>query len=167
MTTKRSPSGAFQDVDNPLVHDVGHSGTIFGGFSFNQIDTCKWHNCVLWFGWIGSLFYEVVGSASLASIFSFEDMIENNQNLPESDEDLWITERVAKYLHVSLKTVFNLRKKMECPLSKWGEPSASFHRKSKTTCLSIAAWLRIVCVKSCEKEPGHDPVPTSATQCLF
>src|SRR5271155_4749718 len=30
---------------------------------------------------------------------------------PETDSELWTTERVAKYLHVSLKTVFNLRKK--------------------------------------------------------
>ncbi len=30
---------------------------------------------------------------------------------PEADSDLWTTTRVAKYLHVSLKTVFNLRKK--------------------------------------------------------
>jgi len=29
----------------------------------------------------------------------------------ESDLELWTTERVAKYFHVSLKTVFNLRKK--------------------------------------------------------
>jgi len=29
----------------------------------------------------------------------------------ETDSDLWTTERVAKHLHVSLKTVFNLRKK--------------------------------------------------------
>ena len=29
----------------------------------------------------------------------------------ESDQELWTTERVARYLHVSLKTVFNLRKK--------------------------------------------------------
>ena len=29
----------------------------------------------------------------------------------ETDSDLWTTVRVAKYLHVSLKTVFNLRKK--------------------------------------------------------
>ena len=29
----------------------------------------------------------------------------------EADSDLWTTVRVAKYLHVSLKTVFNLRKK--------------------------------------------------------
>jgi hypothetical protein len=28
----------------------------------------------------------------------------------ETDSELWTTERVAKYLHVSLKTVFNLRK---------------------------------------------------------
>ena len=27
------------------------------------------------------------------------------------DSDLWTTKKVAKYLHVSLKTVFNLRKK--------------------------------------------------------
>ena len=29
----------------------------------------------------------------------------------EADSELWTTEMVAKYLHVSLKTVFNLRKK--------------------------------------------------------
>jgi len=29
----------------------------------------------------------------------------------ETDSELWTTERVAKYLHVSLKTVFNLRKR--------------------------------------------------------
>ena len=29
----------------------------------------------------------------------------------EPDSELWTTERVAKYLHVSLKTVFNLRKR--------------------------------------------------------
>jgi len=29
----------------------------------------------------------------------------------ESDLDLWTTKEVAKHLHVSLKTVFNLRKK--------------------------------------------------------
>ena len=29
----------------------------------------------------------------------------------ETDSGLWTTERVAQYLHVSLKTVFNLRKK--------------------------------------------------------
>ena len=30
---------------------------------------------------------------------------------PETDSDLWTSERVAQHLHVSLKTVFNLRKK--------------------------------------------------------
>jgi len=34
-----------------------------------------------------------------------------NQNTPVSDDQLWTTEQAAKYLHVSLKTVFNLRKK--------------------------------------------------------
>ena len=34
-----------------------------------------------------------------------------NQNSPPSDDQLWTTEQVGKYLHVSLKTVFNLRKK--------------------------------------------------------
>ncbi len=29
----------------------------------------------------------------------------------ESDLDLWTTKEVAKHLHISLKTVFNLRKK--------------------------------------------------------
>ena len=37
---------------------------------------------------------------------------EDVKTLPsEIDTDLWTTQRVAKYLHVSLKTVFNLRKK--------------------------------------------------------
>ncbi|MCE0499211.1 MAG: helix-turn-helix domain-containing protein [Methylacidiphilales bacterium] len=30
---------------------------------------------------------------------------------PVQDSDLWTTKEVAKYLHVSLKTVFNLRKR--------------------------------------------------------
>lgn len=34
-----------------------------------------------------------------------------NQNSPASNDHLWTTEQVGKYLHVSLKTVFNLRKK--------------------------------------------------------
>ena len=34
-----------------------------------------------------------------------------HQNPPASDNQLWTTEQVGKYLHVSLKTVFNLRKK--------------------------------------------------------
>jgi excisionase family DNA binding protein len=38
-------------------------------------------------------------------------MSENNQNSPESEDQLWTTGRVAKYLHVSPKTIFNLRKK--------------------------------------------------------
>ena len=33
------------------------------------------------------------------------------QNPPALDDQLWTTEQVGKYLHVSLKTVFNLRKK--------------------------------------------------------
>src|ERR1700677_3459292 len=39
--------GRLQDIDNPLVHDVGHSGAIFGGFPFEQIDTCKRHDSLL------------------------------------------------------------------------------------------------------------------------
>jgi hypothetical protein len=35
----------------------------------------------------------------------------NKQTSPASDDQLWTTEQVGKYLHVSLKTVFNLRKK--------------------------------------------------------
>ena len=31
--------------------------------------------------------------------------------LNDTDSDLWTSERVAQYLHVSLKSVFNLRKK--------------------------------------------------------
>ena len=38
-------------------------------------------------------------------------MNENNQNTSDSDDQLWKTERVAKYLHVSPKTIFNLRKR--------------------------------------------------------
>ena len=38
----------------------------------------------------------------------FEDVKTSSQ---ETDLELWTTERVAKHLHVSLKTVFNLRKK--------------------------------------------------------
>ena len=34
-----------------------------------------------------------------------------NQNPPAPHDQLWTTEQVGKYLHVSLKTVFNLRKK--------------------------------------------------------
>ncbi len=34
-----------------------------------------------------------------------------DQNLPPSDEQLWTSEQVGKYLHVSLKTVFNLRRR--------------------------------------------------------
>src|ERR1700730_2722667 len=33
----------LQDPDNPLVHDVAHSGAILGGLSSSQIDTCKRH----------------------------------------------------------------------------------------------------------------------------
>ena len=36
---------------------------------------------------------------------------DNVKTSPETDSGLWTTERVAQYLHVSLKTVFNLRKK--------------------------------------------------------
>jgi excisionase family DNA binding protein len=36
---------------------------------------------------------------------------ESPKNSPASDDQLWTTEQVAMYLHVSLKTVFNLRKK--------------------------------------------------------
>jgi excisionase family DNA binding protein len=41
---------------------------------------------------------------------SFDESAKN-QNPPVSDDRLWTTEQVGKYLHVSLKTVFNLRKK--------------------------------------------------------
>jgi hypothetical protein len=34
-----------------------------------------------------------------------------NHLVPEPDADLWTTQQVAKFLHVSLKTVFNLRKR--------------------------------------------------------
>jgi hypothetical protein len=38
-------------------------------------------------------------------------MNETNQPPLESDEQLWTTERIAQYLHVSPKTIFNLRKR--------------------------------------------------------
>jgi excisionase family DNA binding protein len=46
----------------------------------------------------------------VTSVFSFEDMSTDNQNTPASDDQLWTSEQVAKYLHVSSKTIFNLRK---------------------------------------------------------
>jgi len=45
-----------------------------------------------------------------SSITPTNDANEKIQN-SLSDGDLWTTERVAQFLHVSLKTVFNLRKK--------------------------------------------------------
>ena len=45
-----------------------------------------------------------------SSLTLTNDATEKTQN-PIPDGDLWTTERVAQYLHVSLKTVFNLRKK--------------------------------------------------------
>jgi hypothetical protein len=39
----------LQDLDDPLVYDVAHSGAILGGFSLSQIDTCKRHKNLL--GW--------------------------------------------------------------------------------------------------------------------
>ena len=46
-----------------------------------------------------------------ALVNSSVDESAKNQNPPASDDQLWTTEQVGKYLHVSLKTVFNLRKK--------------------------------------------------------
>lgn len=47
--------------------------------------------------------------------FSFEVMSDTNQPPQESndqsEDQLWTTPRVAKYLHVSVKTVFTLRKR--------------------------------------------------------
>jgi excisionase family DNA binding protein len=37
--------------------------------------------------------------------------VEVKTSSPEPDSDLWTTKEVAKHLRVSLKTVFNLRKK--------------------------------------------------------
>ncbi len=49
-------------------------------------------------------------TSASSSITPTNDANEKTQNsLP--DGGLWTTERVAQYLHVSLKTVFNLRKK--------------------------------------------------------
>jgi excisionase family DNA binding protein len=49
-------------------------------------------------------------TSASSSITPTNDANEKTQNsLP--DGDLWTTERAAQYLHVSLKTVFNLRKR--------------------------------------------------------
>jgi excisionase family DNA binding protein len=45
-----------------------------------------------------------------SSLTPTNDATEKTQN-SFPDGELWTTERVAQYLHVSLKTVFNLRKK--------------------------------------------------------
>src|ERR1700722_16961284 len=37
----------LQDLDNPLVHDVAHCGTILGRFSLSEIDACKRHKILL------------------------------------------------------------------------------------------------------------------------
>jgi excisionase family DNA binding protein len=47
-------------------------------------------------------------------------MNETKQNSPESDDPLWRTGEVAKYLHVCHKTVFELRKKRGLPFVKLG-----------------------------------------------
>jgi excisionase family DNA binding protein len=38
-------------------------------------------------------------------------LVSEDVTTPVQDSDLWTTREVAKHLHVSLKTVFNLRKK--------------------------------------------------------
>jgi hypothetical protein len=38
-------------------------------------------------------------------------MNENNQNSSVVDDQLWTTEQAAKYLHLSHKAIFNLRKR--------------------------------------------------------
>ena len=47
-------------------------------------------------------------SGTLRNLPVSEDVKTSSQ---ETDSELWTTEKVAQYLHVSLKTVFNLRKK--------------------------------------------------------
>ncbi len=54
-------------------------------------------------------------------------------NGPVNDsENLWTTKDVAKFLHVSTKTVFELRKR-GLPYLKLGGACASFPRKSGIT----------------------------------
>ena len=50
----------------------------------------------------------LANTGTLGNLPVSEDVKTSSQ---EIDSELWTTERVAKYLHVSLKTVFNLRKK--------------------------------------------------------
>ena len=47
-----------------------------------------------------------VSNGTLGNPSVFEEV-----NTPTQDSDLWTTKQVAKHLHVSLKTVFNLRKR--------------------------------------------------------
>ncbi len=70
----------------------------------------------------------------------------NTRNLPPSEDGLWTTERVAQFLHVSLKTVFNLRKK-GLPYVQLGGAIGFFRKKSKTISRPIEAWAATVCVK--------------------
>ena len=80
----------------------------------------------------------------------------------ESDLELWTTERVAKYLHVSLKTVFNLRKK-GLPYVQLGGAVRFFRRKSGITSSTVVACHRTGCGKSCEKVVPDDYATVHAT----
>jgi hypothetical protein len=81
-------------------------------------------------------------------------------------EKLWTTKEVARFLDVSLKTVFNLRKK-GFPLSIWAGLSASFRTRSAITLPPIAAWPRTGCGKSRGEEPAHDWPSAYAARLLF
>ena len=50
-------------------------------------------------------------NSSVTTVSLGSPSVSEGANIPIPDSGLWTTERVAKYLHVSLKTVFNLRKK--------------------------------------------------------
>jgi excisionase family DNA binding protein len=50
----------------------------------------------------------LANTGTLGNLPVSEDVKTSSQ---ETDSELWTTEKVANYLHVSLKTVFNLRKK--------------------------------------------------------
>jgi len=61
----------------------------------------------------------------------------------ETDPDLWTSPKVAQYLHVSLKTVFNLRKN-GLPFLKLGGAVRFVPQEVKEYLVTTAALRRIV-----------------------
>jgi len=95
-TTVRCLRGVFLEGERKFHQKKSQNRSGSRATNHQQRFIKKWHLSV---------------SANTVSIFNFEGMNENNQNTSDSDDQLWKTERVAKYLHVSPKTIFNLRKR--------------------------------------------------------